>query len=341
MIERSPSRLHALFQGVEGMMLPSFSDGYHDLDEAGVRLDVRAGIAQGYFSLFCAPPAMTRAEYARMLAIVADESGNRIATSAVVDEDTAAANLEVLAAAERAGCTHALLNVRYIPGSAPQLSTLYRRLIESTSLGIVLYAYPSAAVRAFDSTGVPLDVFDELADLPNVVAMKLTQTMDLELARTCCRRLSDRLVIGSADLAILPQLASLMPIRWTGQWLTDAVQTPEHPYVCEYIDLLAAGRIDDALALYTQFAPAYEAFAALQRPYLLRADHPWNHMKYYQWCAGGNGGLLRPGNGIEPEPDEAARTTIRTAFANAGIAVRAESDATFARGRAQSEGMTA
>jgi 4-hydroxy-tetrahydrodipicolinate synthase len=340
-IERSPSRLHALFRGVEGMMLPSFSNGYRDLDEAGIRLDVRAGIAQGYFSLFCAPPAMSRAEYGRMLAIVADESAGRIATSAVVDEDTEAANVEVLAAAERAGCTHALLNVRYIPGTAAHLSTLYRRLIESTSLGIVLYAYTSAAVRAFDSTGVPLDVFDELADLPNVVAMKLTQTMDLALAQTCCRRLSDRLVIGSADLKILPQLASLMPIRWTGQWLTDAVQTPDHPYVREYIELLAAGRIDAALALYAQFAPAYEAFAALQRPYLLQAAHPWNHMKYYQWCAGGNGGLLRPGDGIEAEPTHDARATIRTAFAQAGITVGDTSDATFARGRAHSEGMTA
>ena len=312
----------ATFRGVEGLILPSFCDGFGTLDEAGIRHDVRAGIAQGYFSLFSSSPGLVRDEYQRLLAVVADEARGRIATSAVVGAPTEAESRELLADAECAGCTHVLLTIRDGPASADALYASYKRLIESTSLGIVLYAYRSLAFRALHPSGIPLDVFDRLADLPNVVAVKLTQTLDPSTAFAFCRRLSDRILVGTADLGILTVLAQSFPIRWTGQWLTDCVQSPDQRNVVEIVDLLANGRIDEALTRYWRIAPAYEQFAALQRPYLLRGAHPWNHMKYYQWCVGGNGGLLRPGSAIEPPPDPAGRETIRHAFRRRHSATR-------------------
>lgn len=327
----------ATFRGVEGIILPSFRAGFDTLDEAGIRHDVRAGIAQGYFSLFSSSPGLKRDEYRQLLGIVADEAHGRVATSGVVGAPSEAENRERLADAERAGCTHVLLTVRSGAASAEDLYASYKHLIESTSLGIVLYAYRAPAFRALHPSGIPLDVFDRLADLPNVVAVKLTQTLDPSTALAFCRRLSDRLLVGTADLGILPVLARSFPIRWTGQWLTDCVQSPEQRNVVEIVEMLANGRIDEALACYWRIAPAYEQFAALQRPYLLRGAHPWNHMKYYQWCVGGNGGLLRPGADIEPPPDAAGKQSIRDAFRGAGIPLHDNDDATFALGRAQSE----
>ena len=328
---------NATFRGVEGLVLPSFRAGYDSIDEAGIRHDVRAGIAQGYFSLFSSTPGLERGEYRRLLEIVSDEARGRIATSAVVGAATEEMNRELLADAERAGCTHVLLTIRSGPASAEDLYAGYKRLIESTPLGIVLYAYRSAAFRALHPSGIPLDVFDRLADLPNVAAVKLTQALDAATAFAFCRRLSDRILVGTADLGMLMVLAQTFPIRWTGQWLTDCVQSPEQRNVVDIVDSLANGRLDEALARYWQIAPAYERFAALQRPYLLRGAHPWNHMKYYQWCVGGNGGLLRPGPDVEPPPDADDKQSIQEAYRNAGISLRDRDDATFACGRAQSE----
>jgi 4-hydroxy-tetrahydrodipicolinate synthase len=324
------------FCGVEGMLLPSFAPDFASLDEAGIRHDVRRGIAQGYFSLFCAPPGVTAEEYAAYLAIAVDEARDRIAVSAVVDEPSEAAAHAVLASAERAGCTHVLLTIRTAPNTAAELFAAYRRLIDATPLGIVLYAYAAPAFRTLHPSGIPLDVLRELAELPNVVAVKLTQTLDPTTALLCCRVLADRLAVGSADLSVLAALAQRYPIRWTGQWLTDAVQSPERPYVCAFIDLIAAGRIDEAIDAYAAFAPAFAGFAALQRPYLLEGDHPWNHMKYYQWCVGGNGGLIRPGSGVEPAPDAETRRSIRATFERIGIRVP-DDDASFPAGRARSQ----
>ena len=80
--------------------------------------------------------------------------------------------------------------------------------------------------------------------------------------------------------------------------------------------------------------PDYRAFADLQRPYLERHAHPWTQMKYYQWCVGGNGGLLRPNEEGTGPIDDAARQAIRSAYAQIGISTP-DGEASFAAGRAQ------
>jgi 4-hydroxy-tetrahydrodipicolinate synthase len=323
------------FRGVEGCVLPSFVPGFADIDEAGIRHDVRLGIAQGYFSLFCSSPATAGDEYLRFITAACDEADGRIGISIVAGSDSVERNLALLAHAAAVGCTHALVAVRPVPDTAAELLADYRRLIRSTPLGIVLYAYRSPALRRFDPTGIPLDVLSALADEPNVVAVKLTQTLDPTTALVCAERLGDRLLVGSADLAMLSVLAGRVPITWTGQWLTDALQSPDRRYLVEFMTLLRDGRLDDAHAFYWTIEPAYRAFAELQRPFLLRSAHPWTHMKYYQWCVGGNGGLLRPNiEGTGPISD-ADREAIRESYRNLGIAVSSD-DGTFDAGRVRS-----
>ncbi len=312
--------------------MPSFLPGFTDISEAGIRHDVRLGIAQGYFSLFCSSPSTIGDEYKRFITAACEEAGDRVGISIVAGGASEARNLDVLAHAEAAGCTHALVAVRPVPDTADELLAAYRRLIRSTKLGIVLYAYRSPALRRFDPTNIPLDVLSALADEPNVVAVKLTQTLDATTALECAERLGDRLLVGSADLAMLGVLADRVPISWTGQWLTDAVQSPEHRFLVDFMTLLRTGRSREARALYWSIEPAYRAFAELQRPFLVEGAHPWTHMKYYQWCVGGNGGLLRPNiEGTSPL-DAAARQAIRESYAGIGITVPAE-DGSFEAGR--------
>ena len=65
-----------------------------------------------------------------------------------------------------------------IDSTLPSQDAIYEEMlsvIDNTSMGILLYAAPRAALRALDPTGIPLDAFDRLADHPNVVGIKLTQ----------------------------------------------------------------------------------------------------------------------------------------------------------------------
>jgi 4-hydroxy-tetrahydrodipicolinate synthase len=314
------------FRGVEGVVMPSFTPDFSDINEAGIRHDVRLGIAQGYFSLFCSSPSTVGDEYKRFITAACDEAAGRIGISIVAGGASEARNLELLAHAEAAGATHALVAVRPAPDTAEELLAAYQRMIRSTKLGITLYAYRSPALRRFDPTGIPLDVLSALADEPNVVAVKLTQTLDATTALECAERLGDRLLVGSADLAMLAVLAERVPITWTGQWLTDAVQSPDHRYVVDFMTLLRAGKQREARALYWTIEPAYRAFADLQAPYLVRGAHPWTHMKYYQWCVGGDGGLLRPNIEGTGRIGEADYEAIRAMYRSLGITPRDDGD---------------
>jgi 4-hydroxy-tetrahydrodipicolinate synthase len=133
---------------------------------------------------------------------------------------------------------------------------------------------------------------------------------------------------------MLAVLARNVPMQWTGQWLTDAIQSPQHRFVVDYLTLLSEQREREARELFVRIEPAYRAFADLQRPYLERRAHPWSHMKYYQWCVGGNGGLLRPNQEGTGPLDAAARASIRATYASIGIVVP-DDDASFDAGRAQ------
>ena len=47
------------FRGFENILMASFTPDLKDLDEAGIRLDVRQSIKNGFFSTLCASPALT------------------------------------------------------------------------------------------------------------------------------------------------------------------------------------------------------------------------------------------------------------------------------------------
>jgi len=177
------------------------------------------------------------------------------------------------------------------------------------------------SLRKFHPSGIPLNVFDRLADHPNVVGMKLTHPMSPATAFEICERLSDRLIMGPCNFDHLPVLAkSFKNIQWSGLWITDSLQSPEKPYAVEMMDLVIKGRLTDAMKVYWQMQPLVQGIYDLQAPLLLHEGHPWLHMKYLQWATGGNGGLLplKPAQYL-PALDAAGRGLIKSNFKKAGI----------------------
>jgi len=309
---------------MENALTPSFSADFKALDEDGIRNDVRTSIRHGFFSSICGPVGVTPDEYKRFLEVVCAEARGKILTGAIVDGASLKEDLDLLEHAGKVGCSHVFMNAIWDvhPSTEEQLYEAYRHRINATRLAVVLYASVTDALRQLGPSGVPLNVFDRLADLPNVVAVKLTQPMNLATAFQICERLSDRLLVGPVNLDLVPVLAKHYRVQWSGQWNVESVQSPDKPYAVHFMDLLNRRRFDEAMKVYWQLEPALSAFYALQSPLILKGGHPWCHMKYFQWCVGGNGGLIRdPHQPVDRVPilDEAGRRRIKETYRKVGI----------------------
>ena len=121
---------------------------------------------------------------------------------------------------------------------------------------------------------------------------------------------------------MMPMLVKNCGVRWSGAWTIEALQSPEKPYVVEYLDLLLQGQYSQAMQTHWHIKSAYQALFELMAPALPRGVHPFTPLKYYQWSVGGNGGLLRaPVNPVELEfPLTAAdRAKITSVYRAIGI----------------------
>lgn len=323
-------------RGVGNLLLPSFTPDFKALDEEGIRLDVRQSIAHGFFGSSCATPGLGLEETGRFLEIACDEAAGRIAIGAILERPSIEEQKEVLQRAERAGCSHAFIvlprGVR--PESDDALYDWYIRLIGDSSMRFVLYGHDNRALRALHPSGLPLAVYDRLADLPQVVAIKLTQPINPVLAMQCCEVLGDRLVVNPVNLDLVPVLARHYPIQVTADWIVESVQSPARPLAVELMRAVLAGNMEAALRRYWEMQPAIRAIFDLQASLVAMGGHPWQHMKFFQWAMGGNGGLSRDLSGVEPVPvlDARARDAILATYRQVGL-MPVASESSFMVGR--------
>lgn len=323
-------------KGVEGTLRATFTPDMAGLDEDGIRHDVRESIRHGFCSVLASGPGLSLEEKKLFLSIACDESKGRINICAVADDDDLAVSRQILEHGEKVGVAYAMMRVPSVPGeSEDSIYEKYRGLIDETNLGICLFATSNAKFMHLHPSGIPLNLLRRVAGLPNVIGIKLTQWLNPTHVLQCCEYLSDRILINSADLSIVPLVAKSFPIQWTGQWNVQAVQSPEYPNAVNFMDCMLHGRVDEALAIYWKINPAFEAFAALQRPFLQRGSHPWTHLKYYQWLVGMNGGLHRDVDKTDAAVlDAAGRQKIKDSYASIGIPIHDRSDDEFIVGTA-------
>ncbi|MDB5840890.1 MAG: hypothetical protein JWQ23_2842 [Herminiimonas sp.] len=321
------------YKGMENLLLPSFTPNFAELDEAAIRHDVRQSIKHGFFSTAGVATVTTLAEYKRMLEIACDEANGKMLVCAYVGEPTREANIELLAHAGKIGCSHAVLVPRYLePQSEDEIYRWYRDLIDTTTIPIVLYAQNNPRNRHLHASGISVSTFERLAELPTVIAIKLTQAINMVRAMECAERLGEKLLIGPVHLDAMPLLSKACHIQWSGQWNAESAQSPERPYIVQYIDAISRGDLEEAYKLYWTLEPAYRAFFQLQAPLLLKGGHPWAHLKYNQWCVGGNGGLMRDiKKPVDHVPILTAgyRDQIRNNYLKIGIEPVAASDEHF------------
>lgn len=283
------------FRGIENVLLPSFTADLAELDEEGIRLDVRQSKAHGFFSSLCSlESGLTGAEKIRFLEIACDEAGEEHGIALSLAGDTIEQDIALLQAAEQAGATHGLLSFpqAFLPQSQDDIFAYGRRIAEASEMGIYLFVSDKFGFQRFHPSGVPFAAYDRLADLPNVVAMKVGG-MDMGMIYECFERFSERLAVTTVNIALIPLLRKSYEVTWTGAWTAEALQSPEHPHAVRMMDLLLERKTDQAMQVYWRMAPALGAMMRIMAPLMPTGAYHWGLLKYQQWLSGGNGGLTR------------------------------------------------
>lgn len=319
------------FRGLENLLLPSFSADMERLDEAGIRHDVRTSVAHGFFSTLCVLETGTPMEDAKRFVQAATEAADGdILVGVSLFRDSSAETLELLRHAESVGCSHAVLGfpLAFEPESEDDVLAYVREMAEATSLALVLTASDRLGLSRFHVSGLPLELYDGIADIDEVVALRI-DTLEPGLMHECFDRYGDRLLVTSSNFLMLPLLVGLHGVQWSGGWAPEALQTPARRLTVECFRELLEGRTEAAMESYWRLVPAYRVMSAQMAPVEALGVVHGPLVKYYQWCVGGNGGPLR-----EPAPRLFQRTfdAVRTAYAGLGIAVD-DADEDFYLGR--------
>ncbi|MEE9911581.1 MAG: dihydrodipicolinate synthase family protein [Deltaproteobacteria bacterium] len=319
------------YKGMANFILPSMSPDFKTLDEEAVRADVQNSIRHGMLASVLYPvgfhkPVETE-QHIQTIKIICDEArGKKLFPGTCIGAQTEAEDMAMLAGVENIGCSHLLVHLDRsgICKTEEELYEKYKKRIEATSIPVFLFAMVAPWYKKFGPSGIPIRVFDKLADLPNVVGVKFSQPMNLATAFQCCEAFSDRLSVGVVNLDFAPMLSKFYNVQWSGQWQVEAVQSPEKPYCVEMMRLLNARKYTEAMKVYNQFSPALDYFFDLQAPTILKHVSPWPHRKYFQWCTGGNGGLIyidnpRYRHQYVPILDAAAREKVKETYRSIGI----------------------
>ena len=334
---------HQHLRGLLNLFLPTFKADMVTLDEEAIRHDVRHAVAQGFsgtlpLANWTLPHDPRWEEYHR---IIIDEAAGKIPVHGIVFYDDAEKDKALLARMEKLGVEMVLLASRYDPDiSAPDLYEAMASRINATELPVMLYAALNKG-RNFPKlgpAGQPLDVYDRVADLPNVTSVKVSQPVTLTSTMQICETVADRLLVAPVNLDFMPLLARHYHMQWSGQWNGEAVQTPEKQLGNDLINACAAKDFVKADAAARAIQPVHDAFFELQASVIRIGAHPWQHNKYYSWLGGGNGGLL-PMEGNAPKEfvpvlTPQARSDIRAAFAAAGLPMTGAPEEQFIIGRA-------
>jgi len=322
------------FRGFENILVPSFTADLKALDEAGIRLDVRQSIAHGFFSTLCAPAALSLEEMKRFMEIAVDEAAGKITVAFAAHTDTDARMLDLIAHGEKVGCQAFLLDLPRT-GDEAALAAYVAKFADSTNMAVCLWLSRQHNYARFHPSGIPFGLLDRVADLPNMVGLKVA-SIDAAMFHHLYERYGRRMLINCLVPGLMPVLIKSYGLQWSGAWTVEALQSPEKPYAVQFFDLMLRGKDAEGMKIYWEHvAPGFDAMGKRMAPMARGGAHPWEHFKYYQFAVGGNGGRMR----TDPEHPELPHVSaedmayIRDSFGKIGVPTTQTPDAAFEVGR--------
>lgn len=282
------------FKGCETCTIPSFTRDLTELDEEGIRWDVQQAIKHGFFATLGSSIDVSFEERAKFLEIIADEAKGKILTSAIAYDDSFQGNVDILKHCEKVGISHIMMGypASYTPSSEDDVFDFYDKLCAETKLPVYVYSTQKTNLERFHPSGLSPQLLSRIADIDNVVGLKLG-TGDFGYITDCFNECGEKILVNCPSVGTLPIFATKYDQQWMGAAVYETYQTPEQPYLVDAFNLFLEGKETEAKEQCRKMSPLVSLFEVQMMPMIILGSYHWVLLKYYQWCTGGNGGMLR------------------------------------------------
>jgi dihydrodipicolinate synthase/N-acetylneuraminate lyase len=308
-------RARSEWVGLCNVTLPSFTEDFRGLDEAGIAHDVRHAADLGYWgTLVASECGTTLAEYERFLVVAAEAAPPGFKLVAHLSFDNVEDTLRAARGAEAVGVEAALLSYppAFRPRAAADIVEHTRYVAEQTDLALILFGVATWGFKALHPAGFPIDALEEMVQLETAAALKyegggaaLFSAFD-EVFHRC----SDHVIVENPMELHTPALVRNYGIRWFGTSGYEALGDRPPRVLRAALD----GDFETAMEIFWSCQPAREAkgqfHASFSGAHLIHRVG-W---KYLGWLQGFNGGLLRmPQMRLQPGQMASLRAGLRAA----------------------------
>jgi dihydrodipicolinate synthase/N-acetylneuraminate lyase len=333
--ERGGARQWALqeLSGCCGCVLPTFTADLSGLNEEAIRFDVQREKDLGMTAiLIVAEGGTTDAEFRQMIDICVAEAGDELVTFVHGGQQTFDAMIAAIGHAEDAGVDFVLPSypMNYYPTSYDQLLEDTRRVYDSTSLGLFLFAIDQWNFARMHPAGFPTDWIERLADAcPNLAGIKN------EVGLPYAGGLVDVFERFAGRILVTDPLEHNAPI-WIRNYGMRFMGTSNYEAAGGLVPqmlqkLWSQETWDEGMELYWRMSPVRRANSAIGGATVaLTSLVPRVIWKYQGWLNGFNGGPLR---GPLPRINQAQMNQLRAAAVATGLPVTDEPDEAFFVGR--------
>jgi 4-hydroxy-tetrahydrodipicolinate synthase len=318
------------FHGACNVIIPSYTSDLRSLNEAAIRHDVRRNIELGFWGALLVSEAGTTGDEMRtFMEIAVDEAAGRHRFLLQGVFDTAEDIIDMANDARVIGVDGMLLGHpnSFYPTSPQQVEEYTVGICRATDLAVVLFVVEHSNLRRLDVRGFPADVLDRLTEVDTIVAVKYEvgrqQTTN---TYETFRRLQEANVLLSDPMEFTaPMWVDLFGMQWMG--------TSNYEYYGSYLprllELLHAGKREEAMDEYWRIQPARQARSATMSSGGANLVHRYL-WKFQAWLNGYNGGPIRqPAMKLSDSQMRTSADGVR----RAGIAPAGESFAEFYVGR--------
>lgn len=281
------------FRGVNNVIIPSYTSDLSDINETGIRHDVRRNIEFGFAgALLVAETSITLDEYIRFIEIAADEAQGKLMLIHHAAFNTLDQNIEAANRAAGAGAQLALLGYppSFYPKSEKDIYEYTKAFCDGVELATMLFPVPLWGFERLHPASLSIDLLDVLIEeLSNVVAVKAEGGHPSVAGFAhAWSRLADRVIVTMPIIEHAIALATFVPLQVIATSNTEYYSSTAPAMLA----LAQSGKHDEALNLLWQITPAWKANESVAP---IPGAHVVHRMawKYQAWLAGYNGGPLR------------------------------------------------
>lgn len=319
-------------RGSINVIIPSFTSDLSQINEVGVRHDVRMQLQHGFDgALLVSEVSITQDEYRQFCQIAHDEAKGKQIFFHHSSWSSLEHALRALKIAEETGAECVLLSYppNFYPQSEQDIYEYTRAICDATPLGVMLFPmYLWGFSPRIHPSDIPATTIRRLIDdCPNVVAIKAEGGYPgIMGVIECHREFGEEVVISCPIEAEYIPLAQVVPIQVTA--------TSDHEYygptIPRVVRCLQDGDYRGATELFWQMQPARRAKSAVAAQLHGGAFINRQAWKFTAWLQGYNGGPLRqPTQRIH----DAQMNVLRKGLIDAGLSPTSDPNSEFFVGR--------